>query len=71
MHARLQTLGYAPVQAHLIAPFRRYGLPARLLMGNGAPWGDRAGRPFTPLTVLYIHKCELCKKNMCFSVHIA
>ena len=41
----------ATVQAHLIATFRRYGLPARLLMDNGAPWGDRAGSPFTPLTV--------------------
>ena len=39
------------VQPHLITTFRRYGLPARLLMDNGAPWGDRAGRPFTPLTV--------------------
>jgi len=37
--------------AHWLATFRRYGWPARLLMDNGAPWGDRAGRPFTPLTV--------------------
>ena len=41
----------ATVQQHLIATFRRYGVPARLLMDNGAPWGDRAGSPFTPLTV--------------------
>ena len=41
----------ATVQAHLITTFRRYGLPYRLLMDNGAPWGDRAGSPFTPLTV--------------------
>lgn len=41
----------ATVQAHLITTFRRYGLPDRLLMDNGAPWGDRAGSPFTPLTV--------------------
>ena len=41
----------ATVQAHLITTFRRYGLPLRLLMDNGAPWGDRAGSPFTPLTV--------------------
>ena len=41
----------ATVQAHLRTTFRRYGLPVRLLMDNGAPWGDRAGSPFTPLTV--------------------
>ena len=41
----------ATVQAHLTTTFRRYGLPARLLMDNGAPWGDRAGSPFTRLTV--------------------
>lgn len=41
----------ATVQAHLRTTFRRYGLPLRLLIDNGAPWGDRAGNPFTPLTV--------------------
>jgi transposase InsO family protein len=31
------------VQAHLTAIFRRYGLPERLLMDNGAPWGAPHG----------------------------
>lgn len=28
------------VRAHLIATFRRYGLPRRMSMDNGPPWGD-------------------------------
>ena len=28
------------VQAHLIRAFRDYGLPSRMTMDNGAPWGD-------------------------------
>lgn len=28
------------VQAHLIRAFREYGLPNRMTMDNGAPWGD-------------------------------
>lgn len=28
------------VQDHLIAVFRRYGLPTRMTMDNGSPWGD-------------------------------
>lgn len=28
------------VRQHLIATFRRYGLPRRMTMDNGAPWGD-------------------------------
>lgn len=28
------------VKASLIAAFRRYGLPARMTMDNGSPWGD-------------------------------
>lgn len=28
------------VKAHLVATFRRYGLPARMTMDNGSPWGD-------------------------------
>ena len=31
--------------------FRVHGLPARMLMDNGAPWGDAAGQPYTRLTV--------------------
>lgn len=29
------------VQEHLTAIFRRYGLPQRILVDNGAPWGGR------------------------------
>lgn len=28
------------VRTHLVATFRRYGLPKRMTMDNGAPWGD-------------------------------
>lgn len=38
------------VRQWLTATFRRYGLPARLLVDNGPPWG-RAGAGYTPLTV--------------------
>jgi transposase InsO family protein len=31
--------------------FRRYGLPLRMLMDNGSPWGDSGGRPFTSFTI--------------------
>jgi transposase InsO family protein len=41
----------ATVQQHLIAAFQRYGLPDRLLMDNGGPWGGGAEHPWTPLTV--------------------
>ncbi len=39
------------VQAHLRGMFRCYGLPERMLMDNGAPWGDALDRPYTILTV--------------------
>jgi transposase InsO family protein len=39
------------VQERLTAMFRRYGLPWRMLMDNGSPWGDDGTHPFTPLTV--------------------
>ena len=43
------------VQTHLTQTFRRYGLPDRLLMDNGPPWGAPLTRsPFTPLTVWLI-----------------
>lgn len=32
--------GRATVQERLVAVFRRYGLPARMTMDNGSPWGD-------------------------------
>ncbi len=42
------------VKARLQTAFRRYGLPWRMAMDNGSPWGDTAGGPFTPLTVWLI-----------------
>ena len=39
------------VQERLTRVFRRYGLPAAMLMDNGAPWGNDSAHPFTPLTV--------------------
>ena len=39
------------VQERLTAIFRRYGLPERMVMDNGAPWGSDAAHPHTPLTV--------------------
>ena len=39
------------VQGCLTAVFRRYGLPERMTMDNGAPWGDAAEAGYTPLTV--------------------
>jgi transposase InsO family protein len=40
------------VQPHLQAVFARYGLPERMLMDNGSPWGSLHGHhPWTPLTV--------------------
>lgn len=41
----------ATVQARLTRIFRRYGLPERMVMDNGAPWGDDWEHPYTPLTV--------------------
>ena len=38
------------VQVHLIDIFRTYGLPSRITMNNGSPWGDGAS-PYTALTV--------------------
>ncbi|MES9862157.1 MAG: IS481 family transposase, partial [Candidatus Thiodiazotropha sp. 4PDIVS1] len=42
------------VQSVLTKTFRRYGLPERMLMDNGAPWGNNADHPLTPLTVWLI-----------------
>ncbi len=39
------------VQERLRAIFRVYGLPRRLLMDNGSPWGSDTAHPRTPLTV--------------------
>jgi transposase InsO family protein len=39
------------VETALISAFRRYGLPRRMTMDNGAPWGDDAQTPYTRFTV--------------------
>jgi hypothetical protein len=39
------------VRDRLVAAFRRHGLPERMNMDNGPPWGDGAGSRYTPLTV--------------------
>lgn len=39
------------VQLCLTQTFRRYGLPERMTMDNGAPWGNDAEHRHTPLTV--------------------
>ncbi len=39
------------VQNELISVFRHYGMPRRMLMDNGAPWGDAEDQPWTRLTV--------------------
>jgi len=39
------------VRTHLIATFRRYGLPHRMTMDNGSPWGDTNHGGFTALDV--------------------
>lgn len=39
------------VQERLRAIFRLYGLPERMLMDNGSPWGNDSEHPRTPLTV--------------------
>ena len=41
----------ATVHEQLTATFRRFGLPERMNMDNGSPWGDGPGRPYTPLGV--------------------
>ncbi|TKJ28941.1 MAG: IS481 family transposase [Chloroflexi bacterium B3_Chlor] len=42
------------VQGHLTTVFRRYGLPDRMLMDNGSPWGSDEAHPYTPLTAWLI-----------------
>jgi transposase InsO family protein len=39
------------VRAALSGLFARYGLPGRMLMDNGSPWGDDGDNPYTALTV--------------------
>lgn len=42
------------VKDHLTAAFQRYGLPERLLVDNGAPWGNDVVHRHTPLTAWLI-----------------
>jgi len=42
------------VQQKLTGIFRRYGLPERMTMDNGSPWGSDSEHPFTPLTLWLI-----------------
>lgn len=39
------------VQTSLVPIFERYGLPQRLLMDNGPPWGNTRDQDLTPLVV--------------------
>lgn len=39
------------VREQLSGVFRRYGLPWRMLMDNGSPWGDDGSNPYTVFTV--------------------
>ena len=38
------------VKTRLEVTFQRYGLPRRMLMDNGSPWGSDVEHPHTPLT---------------------
>jgi transposase InsO family protein len=42
------------VQTALISAFRRYGLPVRMTMDNGSPWGSDEFHELTPLTAWLI-----------------
>lgn len=43
--------GTETVKGHLSAIFRRYGMPRRILVDNGPPWGHDLDHVFTPMTV--------------------
>jgi hypothetical protein len=42
------------VRSVLTEAFRRYGLPAAMLMDNGSPWGAAGAQPFTGLSLWLI-----------------
>lgn len=42
------------VQSHLTHTFERYGLPQRIAVDNGSPWGDTMDSPYTPLVAWLI-----------------
>jgi transposase InsO family protein len=46
---------WGTVQEHLTTVFRRYGLPERMLVDNGSPWGSDEIYQRTPLTVWLMH----------------
>lgn len=48
------------VQAHLVTLFRRYGLPERILVDNGSPWGSDHAHPYTALTVWFLRLGIAC-----------
>ena len=43
--------GAETVKDHLSAIFRRYGMPRRILVDNGPPWGHDLDHVLTPMTV--------------------
>jgi transposase InsO family protein len=45
------------VQGELTTSFRNYGLPRRMLMDNGPPWGDTRENGYTKLTVWLLRLC--------------
>src|SRR5258706_5101008 len=42
------------VQSQLMCTFKRYGLPQRIAVDNGPPWGDALDSPYTPLVAWLI-----------------
>jgi transposase InsO family protein len=44
------------VKAHLEQAFLRYGMPRRMAVDNGPPWGDSGGGQLTPLVVWLIER---------------
>lgn len=45
---------FQPVQEQLIACFRQYGLPARILSDNGPPWGSSGQRGLTRMEAWWV-----------------
>lgn len=46
---------WTTVRDELSQVFRRYGIPDRMLMDNGSPWGDAFDSPYTKLGVWLLH----------------
>ena len=53
----------ATVRDRLITTFRRHGLPERMNMDNGSPWGDGPGSRYTPLTVWLLRLGVRCSHS--------